>query len=214
MPRGVAMASAGAFDGKVFLIGGDDDFFPGSGVSDEVNVYDIATNSWSSGTPLPVATSRRRRRRRWASSSTWSAAGVSRRPISNVNATQRYDMTTDTWETGPEFATPRRTSRWRRPSEALYAIGGDSDGAGFFDASSSVYRARSGRLAGRDMGGSRRPAAGSLRSANQAGFCTNAISGGEIWSVGGLGSPTSPGTTTTSTGRPARPAAAPPTSRG
>ena len=30
VPRGVAMVSAGAFDGKVFLIGGDDDFFPGA----------------------------------------------------------------------------------------------------------------------------------------------------------------------------------------
>ena len=51
------MASMGAFDGKVFYVGGDDDFFPGSGVFDEVFIYDIASNSWSQGTSMPTATS-------------------------------------------------------------------------------------------------------------------------------------------------------------
>ena len=38
----------GAFAGKVYLIGGDSDFSPG-GTSNEVNIYDIATDTWSSG---------------------------------------------------------------------------------------------------------------------------------------------------------------------
>ncbi len=48
LPRNVAMGHAGAFEGKIYLVGGDDDFFPGSGLSAAVDIYDIAAVTWSS----------------------------------------------------------------------------------------------------------------------------------------------------------------------
>ena len=110
VPRGSAMASAGAFDDKVFYIGGDNDFTPGTGVFNQVYIYDIASNSWSEGTAMPTATS---------------GAGTvqvgqflyvvggwgSGAPGSNVNATQRYDMAADTWETGPQFTVAKADHR-------------------------------------------------------------------------------------------------------
>jgi hypothetical protein len=49
LPRGVEGAAVGAWDGKIFMAGGDDDFFPGSGVSDQVDIYDIAGDTWIGG---------------------------------------------------------------------------------------------------------------------------------------------------------------------
>ena len=41
-----------AYQGKIYLIGGAD----AVGFSDKLEIYDIGTNTWSSGAPLPVAT--------------------------------------------------------------------------------------------------------------------------------------------------------------
>ena len=178
------MASAGAFDGKVFYIGGDDDFFPGSGVFNEVFMYDIASNSWSQGTSMPTATS---------GAGTvqageflyvvggWGAAA----PGSNVNATQRYDMSADTWETGPEFGPAKADFALAASGSALYAMAGDNNGASFFDASASVHRLDLGAWPSgswEDLG----DPLPSPRPANQAGFCTTAKVGGEIYSIAGF----------------------------
>jgi len=184
VPQGAAMASAGAFDGKVFYIGGDNDFFPGSGVFDDVYVYDIASNSWSQGTPMPTATS-------GAGTAQageflyvvggWGAAA----PGSNVNATQRYDMTADTWETGPEFGPATADFALAASGEALYAIAGDNNAGGFFDATAAVHRLDLGSWPSgswEDLG----DPLPSARSANQAGFCTTAKAGGEIYSIAGF----------------------------
>jgi hypothetical protein len=40
LPRACIMAAAGTWGGQVFLIGGDNDFFAGNGVSNEVNIYE------------------------------------------------------------------------------------------------------------------------------------------------------------------------------
>ena len=183
-PRGSAMASAGAFDGKVFYIGGDNDFTPGTGVSNQVFVYDIASDSWSEGTPMPTATSGAGTVQ--AGEFLYVVGGWgSGAPGSNVNATQRYDMSSDTWESGPQFTVAKADQALAASSEALYAIGGDNNGAGFFDATASVHRLDLGEWPGgswEDLG----DPLPSARSANQAGFCTTAKAGGEIYSVGGF----------------------------
>ena len=57
LPRPVEGAAAAAWDGHVYLIGGDDDFDPGNGVSNEVDIYDAASDSWTgTGAALPTAT--------------------------------------------------------------------------------------------------------------------------------------------------------------
>ena len=102
-----------------------------------------------------------------------------------MNATQRYDMSSDTWETGPEFTAARSDGALAATSEALYAIAGDANGSAFFEATTQVDRLELASW----PGGAWEDLADPLpqaRSANQAGFCTNAISGGEIWSVGGF----------------------------
>ncbi len=60
-------------------------------------------------------------------------------PASNVRATLRYDLETDTWELGPEFS-GRADLALAATAQALYAMGGDKDGGEFFDAVRLVER--------------------------------------------------------------------------
>jgi Kelch motif len=183
LPQGTEGAVAGAFNGKVYLIGGDNDFTPGDGVYNTVEVYDVASNSWSTGAPMPTAASNPGGVQvgqfvyvagGWGTSS----------PSSNLTVTQRYDMNSNTWQTGPAFTPAKSDFALSASGSALYAIAGDNNGGGFFDASTSAARLDlsswpNGSWA--DLGDPL-PAA---RVANSAGFCTTALSGGENWSVGG-----------------------------
>lgn len=184
VPRGIEAAAAGVFEGQVFLAGGDNDFTPGNGVYDEVDIYDAASDSWSSGSPMPVGTSNPGAVQvgellylagGWGQSS----------PGSNVDATQVYDMSSDTWEAGPEFPIAKSDFALAATGAALYAIGGDADGSGFFDSSASVHRLDLGDWPGGTWEDLEDPLPAPL-TANQAGFCTSAITGGETWSVGGI----------------------------
>jgi hypothetical protein len=185
LPRGVWGAAAAAWNGQIFLVGGDDDFFVG-GTSNEVNIYDIAGDSWiGSGVPLPSATVTPGFVQ--AGPFLYLAGGWNdNSPASNVNAVQRYDLVNDTWETGTPFSSGRSDLALAMTAEALYAIGGDADGGGFFDASDVVER-----LELADWPGGSWTAADSLPvgiSANNAGFCTAGIFPTQVWSVGGGGS--------------------------
>ncbi|HBX71255.1 MAG TPA: hypothetical protein DEH25_18235, partial [Chloroflexi bacterium] len=188
LPRGVEGAAAAAWDGKIFLIGGDNDFYPGNGVSDEVNIFDIVTQTWvSNGASLPIATGN---------------AGFAQigpyaylvggwgdlAPTENISATQRYDLMNDTWELGPVFESARADFALAATSQTLYAIGGDKDGQDFFDATDTVESL----LLDTWPAGDWATYSDSLPvafTANSAGFCTQAHSApdvAEVWSVGGL----------------------------
>ena len=82
-------------------------------------------------------------------------------------------------------ASPRPTSPWPSPSDALYAMGGDSSAPGFFDANTRVERLDLAAWPGGEWTDLADPLP-AARTANQAGFCTTAVTGGEIWSVGGF----------------------------
>ena len=183
-PQPIEAAVAGALDGKVYLVGGDSDFTPGNGVYNTVSVYDVASNTWSTGSPMPTGSS--------------NAGGVqvgnflyvaggwgNSSPGSNLTETERYDMSSDAWDTGPAFTPAKSDFALAASGAALYSIAGDGNGGGFFDATSSVHRLDLSSWPGgtwEDLGD---PLPGA-RTANQAGFCTTALTGGETWSVGGV----------------------------
>lgn len=188
LPRGVEGAAVGAWDGRVFMIGGDDDFYPFSGVSDEVNIYDIASDTWiGSGADMPVASGNAGFVQFGPYLYITGGWGTTA-PDANVNATQRYDLDNNLWEVGPQFLSARADFALAATADALYAIGGDADGGAFFDGSALVEKLDlTGWPAGSwiDLG----DPLPKEYSANQAGFCTQAIFDpdiAEIWSVGGL----------------------------
>ena len=112
----------------------------------------------------------------------------------NVNQTQRYDLSSDTWEVGPEFTSRRALAALSITASRLYAQGGDSNGGGGFDATDLVEYL--------DLaawpGGTWTDLSDPLPQANiyPAGACTAAFTGGEIWAVGGGGATSTPYTST------------------
>lgn len=187
LPRWVEGAAAAAWDGKVYLIGGDDDFYPYSGVSDQVDIYDIATGTWSLGSPMLVAAGNAGFAQLGQFLYIVGGWGVTS-PDSNLFTTQRYDLLWDEWELGPEFSSARADFALAATEQALYALGGDKDGGSFFDATSVTERLElSGWPGGEWMAmDASLPVA---LMANNAGFCTQGLMDtltAEVWSVGGI----------------------------
>jgi hypothetical protein len=188
LPRNVEGAAAAAWDGKIYLIGGDDDFYPNNGVSDEVNVYDIASDTWEGeASPLPVATGNAG----FAQSGSYvyvvGGWGILS-PEENVTATLRYDLAADSWEFGPQFTSARADFALAATAQALYALGGDEDGNFFFDSVDTTERLDLASWPDGEWKELGDPLPLKL-SANNAGACTQAMfdeDTAEIWSVGGV----------------------------
>jgi hypothetical protein len=170
-------SASGAFNGKVFVAGG-------ASAGNLVDVYDVATDTWSAGTAAPT---------------TFFLAGYQQvgqflyvvggfdPTVVNNATTWRLDMTSapGAWDVGPAF-TPQRADfglAYDAGTNKLYALGGDLPNDGnFFNSTNLVDEL--------DLsawpGGTWDPSPPDLplpnRQANQAGFFGN----GEIWSVGGL----------------------------
>jgi subtilisin-like proprotein convertase family protein len=184
MPRSVVGPAMGAFGGKVYVIGGDDDVIAGGGTSNEVDIYDIASDNWiTTGAPMPMA----------VTSAGWSQIGpyvyvvggfTDGFPV-NSNVTQRYDMSADTWATGPAFTSQRASLALAATSQFLYAIGGDENGGGEFDPTALVERLDHTVFPAGAWTDIADPLPGPLFFVG-AGSCTSAVSGGEIWTVDGF----------------------------
>ena len=113
--EGAAMASAGAFDGKVFYVGGDDDFSPASGVFDRRVRLRHRLQHVERGTPMPAATSGAGTVQAGEFLYVVGGWGTARRGATSTRR-QRYDMRADTWETGPEFTAAKARLRTGRDS--------------------------------------------------------------------------------------------------
>jgi hypothetical protein len=186
LPRNVWGAAAASWNGKVYLIGGDNDFNPGS-TSAEVNVYDIATNTWeANGVDMPVSTSAMGFVQ--LANHVYVVGGWGDiAPTGNVTATQRYDMAQNNWQTGATFTSARADLALTATSENLYALGGDNDSGSFFDPTTTVQQLS---LASWENGtwadtGDPLPVA---TTSNSGGFCSagNFFSA-QVHTVGGLG---------------------------
>lgn len=181
LPRAVWGAASAAWDGKIFLVSGDSDFFPG-GTSNEVNVYDIASNSWlENGASVPTAAVAMG----YTQQGNWlylAGGWGDDSPATNLSATQRYDLATNSWESGPALILPRADMALAATAQALYAIGGDADGNGFFDATDSVERLDLASWSAWETAESLPVAT----TSNNGGFCTTeGVFPTQIWSVGG-----------------------------
>jgi len=183
LPRSVWGAAAGAWNGKIYLIGGDSDFFFG-GTSDQVNIYDETTDTWT-GTGASMAAAAVAAGFVQAAQYVYVVGGWNdSSPASNSNVTQRYDLTSDTWTTGPTFTSARADFALAATNTALYAVGGDADGGGPFDATTTAERLTTGGWpSGAWAAIDSLPIA---LSANNGGYCTSTgVFDGEVWSVGG-----------------------------
>lgn len=182
VPRPVIGAAAGAYLGRIYLVGGDDDWDPPD-VSNKVNVYDIATDRWvGTARPAPHATvfagSAQSGRYLYLVGG-WDDAS----PAVNVRATQRFDLLTGTWSTGPDLPRAPADFALAVTRTTLYALGGDADGGGYFDASATVRKLDLNWWpAGRWTSARQLP---EPVAANNGGFMTAVGFNQRIWTVGG-----------------------------
>jgi PKD repeat protein len=183
-PRGATSAIAAGWDGKIFLIGGDDDFYPGSGIYDTVEIYDIDSDTWiGTGASMPLGVSNAGFVQ--LGSFVYVVGGWSSTHPTNSNLTQRYDIEDDSWEVGPTFIGATADMPAAGTNEALYVMGGDADGGGYWDSTNTVWRYEFASWPGGDWEDLGDPLPAAIQ-AHFAGFATDSVVGGEVWSIGGL----------------------------
>jgi hypothetical protein len=171
-------SASGAFNGKVFLAGGTTSFV------NNVWVYDVGSNTWTSGTPAPdpflLAGYTQ------VGQYLYLTGGWTGGTSTGLTTTRRLDMTVPpgVWQNGPAFPMGRADFglAYDAGKNKLYALGGDTQGGGFFDSTNEVDELDiSGWPAGTwNLSPPNLPLPN--RQANQAGFS----GAGAIWSVGGI----------------------------
>lgn len=183
VPRGVWAAAMGAWEGKLYLAGGTAFNVNWTPVP-EVDVYDIATNTWAAqaAPPMPVAASFPGYVQ--AGPYLYIVGGLSGDLYNNVTATQRFDMSTQTWAMGPEFTSARALFGLALTGQYLYAIAGDPTGDGTgFGTTDLVEALDYTQWPGGAWEEQYSPFP--LAVEGNVAFCTEAVVGGKIWSVGG-----------------------------
>jgi uncharacterized membrane protein/N-acetylneuraminic acid mutarotase len=183
LPRAVWGAALGAWDGKLYLVGGS--YVTNSPYTPvgQIDVYDIASGQWTAGEEGDMPTAASFFGSTQVGQYLYAVGGFSGDINNNVDQTQRYDMRTDTWESGPTFTSARALGTLAASSSHLYYLGGDENGGGAFDATDLVEVL--------DLtawpGGAWADLGDPLPVANiyPATTCSEALSGGEIWLVGG-----------------------------
>ena len=171
-------SASGAFNGKVFVAGGS------GGITNAVWVYDIGTNSWSSGTAAPSVFLLAGYQQ--VGQFLYVVGGFDPTFVNNAT-TWRLDMSSapGVWETGPAF-TPQRADfglAYDAGTNTLYALGGDLPNDGNpFNSTNLVDELDLGGWPGGTWNSSPPDLPLPNRQANQAGFYGN----GDIWSVGGI----------------------------
>ena len=177
-------SASGAFNGKVFLVGGTNNF------SNSVWVYDVASNAWSAGTAAPDGFLLAGYQQ--VGQFLYLAGGWTGGAPTGLTTTRRLDMSSapGAWENGPAFTMGRSDfgMAYDPTTNKLYAMGGDLQGGGFFDSTNEVDEVDLSGWPGGTWVTSPPDLPGQPRSANQAGFFGN----GDIWSVGGINGPNLP----------------------
>ena len=107
-----------------------------SGPQTTLNVYDIATNSWSTGNPAPAGVFLSGYQT--VGNYLYIVGGFTDNPAANSTATMRLDMSTGTPSSGPAFTPQRADFALASAGTKLYAIGGDTSGGSYFDSTALV----------------------------------------------------------------------------
>ena len=170
-------SASGAFNGKVFVAGGSTNF------SSTVEVYDVATNTWSAGTAAPAGfllAGYKQVGQYLYVAGGWTGGGPT-----GLTTTTRLNMTSapGVWENGPAFPMGRSDFglAYDAGNNTLYALAGDTQGGGFFDSTTEVDQLPLATWPAGVWVLSPPNLPLPVRSANQAGF----YGAGQIWSVGG-----------------------------
>ena len=171
-------SASGAFNGKVFVAGGSTNF------NSTVDVYDVATNTWSAGAAAPAGFLLPGYKQ--VGQYLYVVGGWTGGVSTGLMTTTRLNMSSapGVWENGPAFPMGRSDFglAYDAGNNKLYALGGDTQGGGFFDSTNEVDELPLATWPAGTWIMSPPNLPVPNRQANQAGF----YGSGQIWSVGGL----------------------------
>lgn len=173
LPVRVNNAAVGIWDGRIYLAGG---YGEGYRATDAVQVYDTATDTWEQLEPMPHAVQQ----------AGFAQQGhhlyvVGGSPAAAASASLRLDMITGEWERGPDLGQARYNLGLVATDTAIYALGGGvpGDTARYSDAVERLP------LASWPDGTWQPLQSLPQRGAGLGAGCTESLTGGEIWAVGG-----------------------------
>jgi hypothetical protein len=112
------------------------------------------------------------------------AGGYTESYLQNINTTQRLDMSLGSWQVGPKFNS-RAGGALAIGEEHLYTYGGDANGGDCCEPTDLIEELNHALWPG-DEWESMSDTLPIPLVGNMGGFCTQAVLGGEIWSVGGF----------------------------
>jgi uncharacterized membrane protein len=180
-PRQFFAAAMGAWDGRLYVAGGSSWEGIGFTPTDQVYVYDIASNMWFGGPSMPVASMAYGTVQ--AGPYLYVVGGVSGDWNDNLDITLRLNMATEAWETGPAFPSQRAMVALGITAHHLYALGGDINGGDRLDPTGLVEVLDLSQWPEGEWSDIDQPMPWTLEGYDS--FCTEAVTGGEIWSIGG-----------------------------
>jgi hypothetical protein len=137
IPTARAYAGAAAIAGKLYVVGGCLFNDCRIGTTNILEIYDSATDTWSSGAPMQTA---RHAFAIGAIGGKLYVAGGRQAcpPCLDAVPTEVYDPATNTWATKASIPTPRNSAGYAVVNARLYVVGG-STGAGATNGEVEVY---------------------------------------------------------------------------
>ena len=118
-PSPVSQATTGAANGKIYVAGG---FIGGTSVTNALRIYDIATNTWTSGANMPTSPGVEAAAGAVVNGKFYVMGGDDFN--NGLNTTFIYDIATNTWTTGATLPDMRTNTYGTVANGLIYVYGG------------------------------------------------------------------------------------------
>ena len=119
LPVPVSQAATGAANGKIYVAGG---FIGGTSVTNALRIYDIATNTWTSGANMPTTPGVEAAAAAVVNGKFYVMGGDDFN--NGLNTTFIYDIATNTWTTGATLPDMRTNTYGTVANGLIYVYGG------------------------------------------------------------------------------------------
>ncbi len=119
LPVPTSQAATGAANGKIYVAGG---FIGGTSVTNALRIYDIATNTWTSGANMPTSPGVEAAASAVVNGKFYVMGGDDFN--NGLNTTFIYDIATNTWSTGATLPDSRTNTYGTASNGLIYVYGG------------------------------------------------------------------------------------------
>jgi len=137
LPNPRSDLAAVAHGGKIFVFGGCTGTASAPSVTNEVDMYDPQTNTWTTGL-APMPTPRASLVAGHSGAQVYAIGGTNGVSVSNVN--EVYDIPSNTWSTNTPMPTARQEAGVNSHGGRIYVVGGAQPAFGSSTAANEVFK--------------------------------------------------------------------------